>query len=1104
MATLYGTVIGEKIVPFDSLDTYPTHEDFYGQGGYVVVENPYATNVTLNQLMGLDPVIESGRRKKGQLLYLPSINKHFIYTTTNLVVSTYDIKPALPYEYEGSFLSTSFVAKTSSFANRNIISSAVGTQVGDFTWQTELYEHCCILGGSSNAILKDSNAIYYGVNVNSTIVGGSGNRIDPSNYSTILGGDRNYNFGNHSVVLGGSQNRSVGPWNTLGGGLQNKIGGAAQSVGSVLVGGAYNTNLGNYNFLGGGYSNKVAGQLNAIVGGESNESLGINDLVVGGKQNKTLGSTESGKLLFATQYLDVNINPNYLLDTKFFISGIFNEVPRVGGTLVESIPGATAGGFDTAGIIRLYPNNNTVASSLTGRTLARTITSPTPSLSGRFGHSIFNIYSSRNNNRYGLIVGEPGSNKVHIYSLTGNDAFGQPALLQTINLQDVDLSAPVNSLFGLSIAYNGLGYNDLLPGNVPAGSPFSLLYVGAPGNSTVYVFKSDKIDPVTDGATPFTYVTKITGQTGSEFGYSIITNGAWRGISSPSLSASFVCVGAPNKLTPSGRTGDALLFYSTIDNSTYTRTNKTFSPYSSAQSIINYALNSASPGDRIGESFGSGLNVGFRFDTPEIQQQASNNATSLTSWNTLVYLNIPKKDINLIYRVDPQDSNTLADQYFVYDLNLTSFPTGYTNKIVLSGGTVWGQNTYFTSASSSINGGYGAFSVMGQGYFSNTTFYGPGKSKTGVYSLNSILNATNLKWDSINNYTGSSVFNRFGQKSLSKNPRVSNHPGQALYYSYVAEANGTLIVLPYPTGINYNNIESYGFLNYDVPSDTTSPGIINSYYISGGKLSLAILANDLPGETITASVIVGGNNNTIGAKSSTIIGGVGNNVAAGNGIGFIGSGNQNTLTDSTGDGVTKLYNSVIQGNANIVDGTQFSTILNGSNNKINRYADNSAILGGSNNTINRNISACYVLGLSLTGNKSNTVFIENLKAVGHIEAKTKSFTIKHPTKEGKTLTYGSLESPYHGIRLTGFDRLVKNTCVIKLPDYICKLVKPEFVNIQITNYKHSKLIYVDNINIPENTFTVKTDSILGMFNNYEFFWTFTAVRSDVPEIQVES
>ncbi len=127
-----------------------------------------------------------------------------------------------------------------------------------------------------------------------------------------------------------------------------------------------------------------------------------------------------------------------------------------------------------------------------------------------------------------------------------------------------------------------------------------------------------------------------------------------------------------------------------------------------------------------------------------------------------------------------------------------------------------------------------------------------------------------------------------------------------------------------------------------------------------------------------------------------------------------------------------------------------------------------------------------------------------LQVNGSFGATTKSFVIDHPTKEGKKLVYGSLESPYHGIRLTGRNMLIDGECKVQLPDYIYKLARSESVNIQITPIKCGKVIYVDEISVENNYFVVKYDkSLLESYKNYEFFWDFTATRSDVEQLVVE-
>ena len=144
------------------------------------------------------------------------------------------------------------------------------------------------------------------------------------------------------------------------------------------------------------------------------------------------------------------------------------------------------------------------------------------------------------------------------------------------------------------------------------------------------------------------------------------------------------------------------------------------------------------------------------------------------------------------------------------------------------------------------------------------------------------------------------------------------------------------------------------------------------------------------------------------------------------------------------------------------------------------------------------IDSCYHDRLDVCRSEINIITDVN----GSIRGITKSFVIDHPTKPGKKLEYGSLESPYHGVRLTGEDIIKGRKCIVNLPDYMNKLVHREGVNIQITNVNHDKVIFIDEIDILNNKFTVKVNR---MFTNKDlkFHWTFTAERKDVDRIKNE-
>jgi hypothetical protein len=126
-----------------------------------------------------------------------------------------------------------------------------------------------------------------------------------------------------------------------------------------------------------------------------------------------------------------------------------------------------------------------------------------------------------------------------------------------------------------------------------------------------------------------------------------------------------------------------------------------------------------------------------------------------------------------------------------------------------------------------------------------------------------------------------------------------------------------------------------------------------------------------------------------------------------------------------------------------------------------------------------------------------------LEVNGSFAATTKSFIIDHPTKPGMKLRYGSLESPYHGVRLTGEAIIAGKSRKVNLPDYIRGLCKQEGSQVQITNKKHGKVLWIEEINVDKNYFIVGCDLAFFDKKEYEFYWSFTAIRKDIEELVVE-
>ena len=126
-----------------------------------------------------------------------------------------------------------------------------------------------------------------------------------------------------------------------------------------------------------------------------------------------------------------------------------------------------------------------------------------------------------------------------------------------------------------------------------------------------------------------------------------------------------------------------------------------------------------------------------------------------------------------------------------------------------------------------------------------------------------------------------------------------------------------------------------------------------------------------------------------------------------------------------------------------------------------------------------------------------------LQVNGSFAASTKSFRIHHPSKKDHSLEYGSLESPYHGVRLTGRGTVIKGVGTVSLPSYLKDLIHDDdTLNIQITNIKHGKTIYLEEIDLKNDQFIVKADRAKSL-GELQFCWTLTGVRKDVDHLVVE-
>lgn len=115
---------------------------------------------------------------------------------------------------------------------------------------------------------------------------------------------------------------------------------------------------------------------------------------------------------------------------------------------------------------------------------------------------------------------------------------------------------------------------------------------------------------------------------------------------------------------------------------------------------------------------------------------------------------------------------------------------------------------------------------------------------------------------------------------------------------------------------------------------------------------------------------------------------------------------------------------------------------------------------------------------------------------GNLNARSKSFLIPHPTKDGFNLRHGSLEGPEHGVYVRG---KLEGSKVIELPDYWLELVDESTITVQLTPIGSHQNLFVKDI--IDNTVIVGNSNILS--SKVKCFYLVQAERKDIDKMLVE-
>lgn len=134
--------------------------------------------------------------------------------------------------------------------------------------------------------------------------------------------------------------------------------------------------------------------------------------------------------------------------------------------------------------------------------------------------------------------------------------------------------------------------------------------------------------------------------------------------------------------------------------------------------------------------------------------------------------------------------------------------------------------------------------------------------------------------------------------------------------------------------------------------------------------------------------------------------------------------------------------------------------------------------------------------VSLIKGYGDNVEVFSVDGSGNLIANSKSFLIKHPTKDDYALRHGSLEGPEHGVYIRG---RLKGNNTIELPDYWVDLVNEDTITVQLTSVGKHQNLYVKDI--VDNTIVVANGNLLS--SKIDCFYFVQAERKDIEKMVVE-
>jgi len=221
-----------------------------------------------------------------------------------------------------------------------------------------------------------------------------------------------------------------------------------------------------------------------------------------------------------------------------------------------------------------------------------------------------------------------------------------------------------------------------------------------------------------------------------------------------------------------------------------------------------------------------------------------------------------------------------------------------------------------------------------------------------------------------------------------------------------------------------------------------------------------------------------------------------------------GNSTSDTIDIKVGSGVnTNIYNSDLSLSGNRTLSQSGNTLTFDSNSSEQfRITKTASASGDYDPRLFIEADSSYDTVLELESSEASTYYLRgrdtagdvlfSIDGLGNLVATSKSFLIKHPTKENYALRYGSLEGPEHGVYVRG--RLSGND-TIELPDYWVELINEDTITVQLTPIGKHQNLYVKDI--VDNKVIVANGSLLS--NKINCFYFIQAERKDIEKMVVE-